>query len=84
MASAIRFVETSRVNSKFAIRIEHNTSAVAKFCGCAIRFPTFPSENKEGELKAQIPTKEGFFLASVGDWIEKDSMGNLSVRGADK
>lgn len=84
MASAIRFVETSRVKCKFGFRTEHNTSAIAKFCGTAINFPTVPSDKNEGELKARIPTKEGMVLASVGDWIEKDSMGNLSVREGDK
>lgn len=84
MASAIRFVETARIKCKFGFRTEHNTAAIANFCGTAINFPTLPSANNEGELKARIPTKEGFVLASVGDWIEKDSMGNLSVRGADK
>lgn len=80
MASSIRFVETSRIKCKFGYRTEHNTSAIAKFCGMAINFPTIPSDKKEGELKARIPTIRGAVLASVGDWIEKDSMGNLSVR----
>lgn len=84
MASAIRFVETSRVKCKFGFRTEHNTSAIAKFCGTAINFPTLPSDKKEGELKARIPTIHGNVLASVGDWIEKDSMGNLSVREGEK
>ncbi len=84
MASAIRFVETARIKCKFGFRTEHNTDAIANFCRTAINFPTFPSDKKEGELKARIPTKEGFVLASVGDWIEKDSMGNLSVRSDSK
>lgn len=83
MVSAIRFVETSRVKCKFGFRTEHNTSAIARFCGTAINFPTLPSDKKEGDIMARIPTLNGFVLASVGDWIEKDSMGNLSVREGD-
>ncbi len=78
----IQFVETSRTQRKFGVSIEHNTAEIARFCGCAISFPTFPGAEKHGDTKARIPTLRGEVLASVGDWIVKDSMGNLSVREA--
>lgn len=75
----IQFIETARIQCKFGFRTEHNDMDVTRFCGTAINFPTMPSDLKEGELKARIPTSRGFVFASVGDWIVKDSMGNLSV-----
>lgn len=76
----IQFIETGRVQRKFGISIEHNTSEIASFCGIPISFPTVPSDVKHGELKARIPTIRGIVTASVGDWIVKDDSDNLSVR----
>lgn len=78
----IQFIETSRTQRKFGVSIEHNTAEIAQFCGCTISFPTLPGAEKHGDKKAIIPTLRGEVLASVGDWIVKDSMGNLSVREA--
>lgn len=76
----IQFVETSRTVRKFGISIEHNTAEIARFCGMPISFPTLPGKEKHGDTKARIPTLRGEVLASVGDWVCKDSDGNLSVR----
>lgn len=75
----IQFVETSRTQRKFGVSVEHNTSEIASFCGAPISFPTMPGVEKQGDLKARIPTVRGEVLASVGDWICKDDNGNLSV-----
>lgn len=76
----IQFIETSRVQRKHGISIEHNTREIAGFCGMPISFPTFPGKEKHGDVKAKIPTLNGEVYASVGDWIVMDDNGNLSVR----
>lgn len=76
----IQFIETGRTQRKFGMSVEHNTSEIAAFCGSPISFPSMPSKSKEGELVARIPTADGEVLAAVGDWIGKNSAGDLYVR----
>ena len=76
----IQFIETSRTQRKFGVSIDHNTAEIAEFCGVPISFPTVPGKEKHGDVKARIPTMHGYVLASVGDWVLKDSNGNLYVR----
>lgn len=76
----IQFIETARTQRKFGVSVDYNTAEIANFCGCPISFPTFPGKEKQGDTKARIPTADGYVLAAAGDWIGKNSAGDLYVR----
>lgn len=72
---ALQFKIIAEEPRKDGMHYEYNIKELAEFTKTKIQTKTDP----DGKTYFEIPTSEGKTRVNVGDWILKDSTGNLST-----
>lgn len=80
----IQFVQTRKIKCKYGDAIETNSMDVGSFIGSITHFPTIANGTKQGEIVAEIKTKDGYVYAHINDYIVRNNDGSFSVYSPDE
>lgn len=77
----IQFIQTRKIKCKYGDAIETNSMDVVFFffIGSITHFPTIANGTKQGEIVAEIKTKDRYVHAHINDYIVRNNDGSFNV-----